>query len=133
MTYVSEGSFELTVQLTGNEETPKAEDFSIVPCSDESSGFHFKWDTTEKGDMIFNRAKSSFNITGIRAGEKADTYVLTVDYTTTGAMEAIYAKTNWHTTTSCHRIHSSTLTSDMVTRALACRLPPLKRAKCLSA
>lgn len=92
VTYVSEGSFELTVQLTGNEETPKAEDFSIVPCSDKSSGFHFKWDTTEKGDMIFNRAKSSFNITGIRAGEKADTYVLTVDYTTTGAMEAIYAK-----------------------------------------
>lgn len=92
ITYVSEGSFELTVQLTGNEETPKAEDFSVVPCSDKSSGFHFKWDTTEKGDMIFNRAESSFNVTGIRAGEKADTYVLTVDYTTTGAMEAIYAK-----------------------------------------
>lgn len=90
ITYVSKGTFEIPIQLKGNTEAPKASDFAIQASTQTTESFRFDWDTTEEGEQ-FPTHQVKLSVSGVHEGEETGTYILTIDYDTSGYMDVRYS------------------------------------------
>ena len=86
VTFVSKGSIELPVRISGIETDPEVSDFMVLPTSVSADNIHFDWDQTEPaGDLPMGEIKD-LKVSDVREGEDEGSYILTVDYDATGNM-----------------------------------------------
>lgn len=85
-TFVSKGSFELPIQLTGITGMPKAADFTLLSMSHRGGNVKFKWDITESDGLSTPEEEPKLTVTGVSKGDGQDEYILTVDYDATVTM-----------------------------------------------
>ena len=91
VTFVSKGSIELPVRISGIETDPEVSDFMVLPTSVSADNIHFDWDQTEPaGDLPMGEIKD-LKVSDVREGEDEGSYILTVDYDATGNMSVSYS------------------------------------------
>lgn len=87
--FVSKGSFELPITMKGISEIPAAQDFSFDGMMGNAD-IHFDWDTTPESETDDMGDFAKLTVSKVSQGEKADSYILTVEYDCEGHMESVY-------------------------------------------
>lgn len=89
VSFVSKGSFEIPVHMTGLKSTPTAQDFTILAPSVSCSNFVFDWDDTGS-EQETDAPANGLKVTAVAETDQPQEYILTVAYDATGNMSVDY-------------------------------------------
>lgn len=90
VSFISTGSFDITVKMTGLEGKPDPAEFTFFPETQSNSNLVFNWDE-ESTDPAPAPELKPLSVSAVEQGEEPGEYILTLDYDLTGNMSAFWS------------------------------------------